>query len=61
VDTSATVINPSSVNYPRFVNFNFNYSLAAFNQPMAIVVKESVAAGGISVMAWTKSNGLNQY
>jgi len=33
----------------------------AFNQPMAIVGKESVAAGGISVMAWTKSNGLNQY
>ena len=32
VDTSATVINPSSINYPRFVNFNFNYfSMDLFN------------------------------
>ena len=61
VDTSPTVINPSLVDYPRFINFDFNYSLAAFNLPMAIVVKETVSAGGISVMAWTKSNGLNQY
>jgi hypothetical protein len=61
VDTSPTVINPSSIEYPRFVNFDFNYSLAAFNLPMAIVVLETVASGGISVMTWTKSNGLNQY
>ena len=59
--TSTTTVNPSEIEYPRFVNFEFNYNLAATNIPLAIVVLESVAVDGVSVMAWSKSNLNNPY
>jgi hypothetical protein len=59
--TSTTTVNPSEIEYPRFVNFEFNYNLAATNIPLAIIILESVAVDGISVMAWSKSNLNNPY
>lgn len=61
VATSSTSYNPVEIEYPSFVNFEFNYPLAGPNIPFAVVIKESVALDGISVMAWTKSNILNAY
>jgi len=56
VSTSSTTYNPADIEYPRFMTFDFNFTIPSSNYKAALVVREVVAAGGISVMAWTKSN-----
>ena len=61
VSTSATTYNPADIEYPRFMTFDFNFTIPSSNYKVALVVREVVAAGGINVMGWTKSNLNNPY
>ena len=59
--TSTTVnINPSDIVDGTFINFNFNYTASA-NSQIALVIRENVTAGGISIVSWKKSNLTNPY
>jgi hypothetical protein len=59
--TSTTLnINPSDIVDGMFINFNFNYTASA-NSQVALVIRETLTASGISIVSWKKSNRSNPY